>query len=236
MAEEAARSAKESLKKTVCDYKTHIAEITTLQKDTTRCLEEIQGLIKASQRPEPLFSLPALQVPDFNFGSRLPCVLFVGSQNCGKTTLLNVFLGRHILPTHETPCTARLVRMVYSSGHENYVTLVDSQDHRQETKTFRNSVPKKFIVLKDDERQDGEKLKTIVEVGVKDIKLLECGIELIDSPGRNENEALDRVTEEYLNKGVVPLIVYVVDGNNQLQQTVRACSCNVMKFSGKTRP
>lgn len=215
------RSAKESLKKTVCDYKTHIAEITALQKDTTRCLEEIQDLIEASQRSEPLFSLPKLQVPDFNVGKRLPCVLFIGTQNCGKTTLLNVFLGKHILPTHENPCTARLVRMVHSSGNENYVTLVDSQGHKQETKTFKERVPKKYIVLKDDERQDGEKLQTIVEVGVKGIKLLECGIELIDSPGRNENEALNRVVEEFISKGIVPLIVYVVDGNNQLQQTVR---------------
>ncbi|XP_031564664.1 dual serine/threonine and tyrosine protein kinase-like [Actinia tenebrosa] len=214
-------SAKESLKKTVCDYKTHIAEIAALHRDTTRCLKEIQDLIKASRRTEPLFSLPALQVPDFNFGNRLPCVLFIGTHNCGKTTLLNVFLGKHILPTHETPCTARLVRMVYSSGNENYVTLVDSQGHKQETRTFKDKVPRKYIVLKDDERQDGEKLKTIVEVGVKDIKLLECGIELIDSPGRNENEALDLVVEEFLSKGVVPLIVYVVDGNNQLQQTDR---------------
>ncbi|KAK3712990.1 hypothetical protein QZH41_014112 [Actinostola sp. cb2023] len=44
---------------------------------------------------------------------------------------------------------------------------------------------------------------------------------LIDSPGRNENEALDRVVEEFVHKGIVPLIVYVVDGNQHIRENDR---------------
>ena len=49
---------------------------------------------------------------------------------------------------------------------------------------------------------------------------LKSGIELIDSPGRNENDALDDVVDEFFEKGTTPLVVYVIDGNEQLRQSV----------------
>ena len=52
------------------------------------------------------------------------------------------------------------------------------------------------------------------------LPFLKSGIELIDSPGRNENDALDDVVDTFFEKGTTPLIVYIIDGNQQLRQSV----------------
>ncbi|XP_031573993.1 uncharacterized protein LOC116307815 [Actinia tenebrosa] len=210
-------SSLETLQKTISEYKDHIEQISALHKETAQCFENIQNLINEENDQNPGL-LPALQIPQFDFTKRLPSVLFIGSHNCGKSTLINVFLRKHkLLPTEETPCTSRIVRVVYSS--ENYVKLVDADMNEVEKISFGKNakVPNKFIVLQGSSREDSEALQHLVEVGI-DHKLLECGVQLIDSPGRNENEALDRVVEEFIKEGVVPLIVYIVDGKNQLRE------------------
>jgi hypothetical protein len=209
----------ETLQKTVSDYKVHIDQILALHNETVECFEEIQKLINVKNDQNPGL-LPALQIPpaQFDFSKRLPSVLFIGSQNCGKSTLLNVFLQKpKLLPTHENPCTSRIVRLIYSST--NYVKLVDADMQELEMRTFKDKVPKNLVVLDSEDREDNEKLHKIVEVGLNH-ELLKCGIELIDSPGRNENEALDCVVEEFVEKGIVPLIVYIVDGRDQVRDKV----------------
>lgn len=212
-------SSVEALQKTISDYKVHIEQISALHKETARCFEEIQNLINEENDQNPGL-LPALKIPQFDFSKRLPSVLFIGSHNCGKSTLINVFLRENkLLPTKETPCTSRIVRVVYSP--DKYVRLMDADMNEVEKKSFGKGgkVVEKFVVLEGSSREDSEMLQHIVEIGI-DHKLLECGIQLIDSPGRHENKALDRVVEEFIDKGVVPLIVYIVDGNYQLRDKV----------------
>ncbi|KAK3712989.1 hypothetical protein QZH41_014110, partial [Actinostola sp. cb2023] len=207
-----------SLQRAVCNYKSHIAQITDLRKETKKCLDEIQSIINLERKKE-LAEHAVLHIPDSDLSNRLPSVLFIGSQNCGKSSLLNVFLREsNLLPTDETPCTSRIVRIVYSAN--NYTKTVDPKTNQARVKPFKRKVAKDLIVLKGDDRQDSDQLNVIVEVGLNH-SLLECGIELIDSPGRNENEALDRVVEEFVQKGIVPLIVYVVDGNSHLRENDR---------------
>ena len=206
-------SSVETLQSTVEDYKVHIEQISYLHQETEECLKEIQDLINLEEEA----SISLQDIPQFDFAQRLPSVLFIGSQNCGKSTLLNVFLGKpKLLPTHENPCTSRIVRIKYSDT--NYVRVLDADGNELQRKLYRNRVPEKLVVLPN--RDKVVELQYIVEVGLNH-PLLECGIELIDSPGRNENDALDRVVEEFITKGIVPLIVFVVDGNLQIRTPVR---------------
>jgi len=72
-------------------------------------------------------------------------------------------------------------------------------------------------------------LNAIVEVRLNH-KLLRSGIELIDSPGKSESETLDKVLDDFLQKGTVPLFVYVIDGNYLLRdavsQTIYLLNCS----------
>jgi len=82
-----------------------------------------------------------------------------------------------------------------------------------------SSIPQEYVVVCDDSREQSEQLKYIVEITWNHPFLKSC-IELIDSPGRNKNNALDGVVDEFFEKGTTPLVVYVIDGNEQLRQTV----------------
>lgn len=205
----------QSLQTVVTNYKVHTKQISELHQQTQECLNEIQDLINVEdQNPFHLQNLP-----QFDFAERLPCVLFIGSQNSGKSRLLNVFLERaNLLPVHQTPCTSRIVRVLHSDS--NYARVIDTDGNELDKKEFRKNVPKKFVVLKDGQREEASRLQCVVEVGLNH-PLLESGIEFIDSPGRNENAALNHVVEEFVKKGVVPLIVYVIDGNFHIRQKVR---------------
>ena len=63
--------------------------------------------------------------------------------------------------------------------------------------TFTRRVPKEYVVVCDDSREQSEQLKCIVEISLNHA-LLKSGIELIDSPGKNENDALDYVVDKFL--------------------------------------
>lgn len=213
----------ESLRKAVCSYKSHIEQITEIRRETIECLQEIQKMVKLEGRKE-LAKLKALQLPESEVNKR-PCILFIGSQNCGKSTLINVFLRKSsLLPTDETPCTSRIVRIVYNPTNQTKVE--DPTTNVQRIKSFKNKVSQSIIVLQGEARNDNNQLKVIVEVGLNH-PLLECGIELIDSPGRNENAALDQVVETFVEKGIVPLIVYVIDGNFHLREKVKYLSSQI---------
>ena len=219
--------AVQSLQKSVSDYKVHIAQIAAFHQETTDCFKEIQDLINTEQEQSSL--VPALQVPQFDFKDRLPCVLFIGSQNCGKSTLLNAFLQKpKLLPVHENPCTSRIVRVAYSDT--NYAKLLDTDMTELDSVGFNKRVPKRFVVLDSKDREDETQLNKIVEVGVTH-ELLECGIEVLDSPGRNENEALNRVVDEFVRKGIVPLIVYVVNGAQHIRENVGILTWHNVFFS-----
>ena len=71
-----------------------------------------------------------------------------------------------------------------------------------------------------DERRDhAEQVRCFVEVALNH-PFLKSGFELIDSPGRNENDALDDVVDSFFEKGTKPLVVYIIDGNAHFRPAV----------------
>jgi len=76
---------------------------------------------------------------------------------------------------------------------ENKIRVVDKAGEKvQPMVTFTKRVPKEYAVVCDDSREQSERLKYIVEIALNH-PFLKSGIESIDSPGRNENDALDDV-------------------------------------------
>ena len=51
------------------------------------------------------------------------------------------------------------------------------------------------------------------------IEFLQSGVSVIDSPGRNENEALDNLVKEKLENPLA-FVIYVVDGHNLFTKQV----------------
>ena len=115
----------------------------------------------------------------------------------------------------------RARRGLYASNMQNRHTLdwLDRMAQRSRELLTGRKLPENFIVVPDEERENRSALDDIVEVGLKH-ELLSSGIELIDSPGKSESDVLDRVLDEFLMKGTVPLFVYVIDGNMHLRSSV----------------
>ena len=207
------------LEKAVEEFKVYSERASSLFNETTQCLEEMKAQDKLSEDAITALS-SSLNMEEIKQAlNRRPSVVFIGNRNCGKSAILNELLGGSFLPVHENPCTSRIVR-ISNSMSENTVRVVDKAGEEvQPLATFTRRVPKEYVVVCDEGREQSEQLKCTVEITLNH-PFLKSGIELIDSPGKNENDALDDVVETFFEKGTTPLVVYVIDGNEQLRSSV----------------
>ena len=207
------------LEKTVEEFRLYSEKASSLFNETVQCLEEMKTQVKLDQDAiAAMFSSTSME--DIKRAlNKTPAVVFIGNRNCGKSAILNELLGGSYLPVHETPCTSRIVRISYSPS-ENTVRVVDKAGNEvKPSTTFNRRVPTEYVVASDEGRDQSEQLRWSVEVAMNH-SLLKSGIELIDSPGRNENDALDDVVDSFFEKGTTPLVVYIIDGNEQLRPSV----------------
>ena len=154
--------------------------------------------------------------------NKRPTVVFIGNRNCGKSAVLNEILGGSYLPVHETPCTSRMVKISYTPD-KNTVRVVDKSGQVVKSSiTIGKSVPQDYVVVCDEGREKSEQLKCSVEIALNNQNnpFLKSGIELIDSPGRNENDALDEVVDNFFEEDTTPFVVYIIDGNEHLRSSV----------------
>ena len=160
-----------------------------------------------------------------------PALIFVGQTNCGKSSIINELLGCKALPTSDQPSTARIVRVCHAE--EPYCRLVDTHGKTlEEIKMIGkdgNRIPRKKIELKPKDRGDPSKVGAIVETGLN-IEFLKCGVSIIDSPGRNENKALDNLVKEQLENPLA-FVIYVVDGHDLFTKQVRFFVFNTIDSS-----
>ena len=209
----------QKLEKAVDEFRVYSERASSLFHETVQCLEEMKSEYKLSE--DAITALASsLNMEEMKEALKSnTSVVFIGNRNCGKSAILNEVLGGSYLPVHENPCTSRIAKINHSMG-ENTIRVVDNAGEEvQPMVTFTKRVPKKYAVVCDDSREKSEQLKSIVEIDLNH-PLLKSGIELIDSPGRNENDALDDVVDEYFEKGTTPFVVYVIDGNEQLRTSV----------------
>ena len=209
----------EKLERAVEEFRVYYERASSLFHETVQYLEEMKAEAKLSE--DAITTLASsLNIEEMKEALKSrSSVVFIGNRNCGKSSILNEVLGGSFLPVHENPCTSRIVKISHSM-RENTIRVVDKAGEEvQPPVTFTRKVPKKYVVVCDDSREQSERLKYIVEIALNH-PILKSGIELIDSPGRNENDALDDVVDEFFEKGTTPLVVYVIDGNEQLRPSV----------------
>jgi len=151
--------------------------------------------------------------------SQEPALIFVGQTNCGKSSIINELLGCKALPTSDRPSTARIVRVSYAE--EPFCRLVDKDGRTLEEIALKgkSKIPRKKIELSQKDRGDASKVDATVEIGLN-IDFLKSGVTIVDSPGRNENEALVNLVKEKL-ENTLAFVIYVVDGHNLFTKQVR---------------
>ncbi|XP_019629705.1 PREDICTED: dual serine/threonine and tyrosine protein kinase-like [Branchiostoma belcheri] len=197
----------EGLKKTFEDFDSQKRQFKELYADVVEIFEQLKENVSDS----PVFLTPEtkLKIEHFIQGET-PSLLLVGQTNCGKSSLINQLLfERTVLAAAETPCTARMVRLKYGETPRIRVIAANGEvleEHRPQKAILK----REFVELSDNDRKD-EKLTSSSVVAELPIPFLAGGVEVIDTPGRNENKALDEVVDIQLNS-ILPIIVYVIDG------------------------
>jgi len=151
--------------------------------------------------------------------SQEPALIFVGQTNCGKSSIINELLDCKALPTSDRPSTARIVRVSYAEQPFCRLVAKDGRILEEITLKGKNKIPRKKIELNQKDRGDSSEVEATVETGLN-IDFLKSGVTIIDSPGRNENEALDNLVKEKLENPLA-FVIYVVDGHNLFTKQVR---------------
>ena len=158
-------------------------------RDTTRRLREkvlamaelmaSAGLANSSD----LLKAEAAKLADPHFS-----VAVVGEFKRGKSTFLNALAGGDFLPSDVTPCTAFACRFQY--GEQLQLALVGADG----TETLSASNTREAIGVELN-RLTRDPTTTIREAIVRlPLPLCRDGVDLIDTPGLNDSESMNRVT------------------------------------------
>ena len=128
--------------------------------------------------------------------------------NSGKSTLINAILGAEILPTSLTACTKRIT-VLRRSTDSRFRLLVNGCQPEvfDDMKQLKGRLPS--IVGK------GNGAASILEVTIEfaGCDLLELGLEIVDTPGYNENKNIREKSLEYMKQAsVVAFVINSEDG------------------------
>lgn len=158
-------------------------------------------------------------------------VLVIGEFKNGKSTFINSLMGEKVLPAYSTPCTAVINEVIY--GKEKRATLYFKNPLPKEMspdiqpgakqhikKHGGENIPpieldiadlEDYVTIPDPTKDQADSIRELPYSKVvleHPIELCRDGIEIIDSPGLNENGARTKVTEEYLNQADAILFVF----------------------------
>lgn len=204
--------------------------------DILRGAAEVTSVLKMSKERE--LSELSSKVQNDTFK-----IMVTGTFKNGKSTFINALLGEEVLPAYALPCTAVINEVKYGTEKRAILHFRNPlPDHLPEClaeKAVRHMKQHKGsyvppMEIPYDEIED----YVVIPVGADEkqmklqspyekvelfypLELLENGVEIIDSPGLNEDETRTRVTMDYLPK--VDAILYVLNAN-------AICAGDEMKF------
>lgn len=131
-------------------------------------------------------------------------VMVIGEFKTGKSTFINALLGGEVLPSYARPCTAVVAEVKY--GEEKRAILHWNEESKPPFEVPVDEL-EQYVVIQQDEAEVRESPYSKVEL-YWPLPILEQNVEIIDSPGLNENEIREKVTLEYLRRVDAILFVF----------------------------
>lgn len=145
------------------------------------------------------------------FASQLYRVAVIGVFKVGKSSMINALLGTEVLPTEVLPMTAVNTRVIY--GEERKI-IIRYKNGREEEATIEQLV--NYATKYDEQKR--LKASTINEILVYyPSPFCKNHIEIIDTPGMNDNEEMTAVTQSVL--GNIDAAVMVISALQPLSMT-----------------
>jgi len=176
-------------------YHGKVAEVNTALTQMSRLcgqleLEECQRTIEASRHK--------LTSHKFSVG-------IMGEFKRGKSTVINALLGREIMPADILPCSATMNRVTY-----------DLQPHAQVIKNDGSVIEVPVDEIADYVTKTNDENAKRAEMVDEAIVYYPCqfcqnGVDIVDTPGLNDDERMDKISEEIIPK-LDAVIMVIVPG------------------------
>lgn len=137
-------------------------------------------------------------------------VAIVGEFKRGKSTLINALLGQEVLPADVLPATATLNRVTYSEEPYVQVEYKNGTSEKVDIDQLENYVTK--LTSESEERAETVKEATVYY----DTAFCKNNVDIIDTPGLNDDEQMTNVTLSILPK--IDAAVFVISANSPFSQ------------------
>lgn len=137
-------------------------------------------------------------------------VAIVGEFKRGKSTLINALLGQEILPADVLPATATLNRVTYNDSPYVSVEYKDGSVEKVPIDSLQDYVTKLTF-------ESEQKAETVKEATVYyDTEFCKNNVDIIDTPGLNDDEQMTNVTLSILPE--IDAAVFVISANSPFSQ------------------
>ena len=178
----------------------------------------------ARQYEEGQKSCPSIRMQADMIASCLYRVAVIGEFKRGKSSLVNALIGTSILPTDILPLTAAITRLTYGVDRK---IVVRFKDGASEEKTVDELLQ---YATKFDERK--AKIAASVQEVVVQYPSVLCKnhIEIIDTPGLNDNESMSEVTLSVL--GDIDAAIVVINATLPISMTEQRLVCDLIRREG----
>jgi GTPase SAR1 family protein len=179
-----------------------------IQHHRTRILPAIDSLSRVAtslQMPDRVHSLELLQR---RVASDAFKVLVLGEFRRGKSTVINALLGQKVLPAFAVPTTATINEVKWGERpravlHPRAVDGVRAEPREIPVEDLAEHVT---VGTDDHERNPYERVEVFWP-----LDLCKDGVELIDSPGLNDQPTREQITTEYLQDVDAIVFVFTAD-------------------------
>lgn len=139
-------------------------------------------------------------------------VAVVGEFKRGKTSFINALLRKQILPADVVPATATINRITYGNVPASYIYW---NDGRPVEKTEIDQLADYITKLTDSSAMQAQNIKEAV---VRyPCRFCENNVDLIDTPGMNDDDAMNSVTIRQLSD--IDLAIVTLDPNTPVSNT-----------------